>query len=280
MKKLFYILILIGFVGCGRHETNLPDNLLEYKIYEYDGSYGMYKKIPFDGCRGIVKQIVYLTGNGGTETYTFHKNGMIDEITTDQFDNKSLKNIVDKTKFIYKYNDGVLSRTIQKNGSKIHTDKTYYRDGLPLARESKTGKERWEYDNQGRLLAYYRNDNLLLEKKYMLETGYEGQWIEENNYESNLYIVRNYGSSGKIIRIDYYEGNTKEYSYSDEYEYDNDGSYTDGYSYYDKYGNIEGDRHHTAQYEYDANGNWTKKITDFWHSGNHSEEIREITYWE
>lgn len=279
MKKLFYMLLLIGLVGCSQQGTILPDNLKEYKIYEYDNSYGMYEKVPFDGLHGKVKQIVYHTENGGTETYTFHKNGMINEITTDQFDDTSLKNKVDKTKFIYKYNNGVLSRTILKNGSKIHTDKTYYREGLPLARESKAGKEKWEYDNQGRLVAYYRNEELLMDKKYMLESAYEGKWIEENNYKLSLYFVTHYDADDRVIRVDYYNGVTKEFSYSNKYEYYENG-YTDGYSYYDKYGNLEGDRHHTIQYEFDGAGNWTKRITDFWHSENHSEEIRKIIYWE
>ena len=93
MKKLlFYILFFIGLAGCGQKGTNLPDKIKVYQIYEYDNSYGMEEQLPFGGLRGEVKQIVNHIENGGTETYTFHRNGLIDEISTDVFDAESARN--------------------------------------------------------------------------------------------------------------------------------------------------------------------------------------------
>ena len=93
----FYALILIGLAGCGTKETALPENIKIYQIYEYDN-------------------------NSGTETYTYHRNGLIDEITTDAFDPTSKQNKIDRIKYIYKYEDDVLYRTIQKNGTTIMKD--------------------------------------------------------------------------------------------------------------------------------------------------------------
>lgn len=84
-------------MGCGAKETELPDKIKVYQIYEYDNNYG-------------------------TETYTYHRNGLIDEITTDAFDPTSKQNKIDRIKYIYKYEDDVLYRTIQKNGTTIMKD--------------------------------------------------------------------------------------------------------------------------------------------------------------
>lgn len=289
MKKLFYALILIGLAGCGTKETALPENIKIYQIFEYDNNYGTEEQLPFGGLRGEVKQIVKHIGNGGTETYTYHRNGLIDEITTDAFDPTSKQNKIDRIKYIYKYEDDVLYRTIQKNGTTLHEDKTYYRNGIPMLRESNAGTEKWNYDNEGRLISYIRNDEILLEKKYMLNSAYEGKWIEEYRYMDKPYkkSKTNYNHANQIISIEHFtfdhfddSDNPWMWIYADEYSYNSDGSYYNGYESYDRFGNLEGDRHHTIRYEFDEAGNWTKKITDFWHSENHSEEIRKITYWE
>ena len=289
MKKLFYALILIGLAGCGTKETALPENIKIYQIFEYDNNYGTEEQLPFGGLRGEVKQIVKHIGNGGTETYTYHRNGLIDEITTDAFDPTSKQNKIDRIKYIYKYEDDVLYRTIQKNGTTLHEDKTYYRNGIPMLRESNAGTEKWNYDNEGRLISYIRNDEILLEKKYMLNSAYEGKWIEEYRYMDKPYkkSKTNYNYANQIISIEHFtfdhfddSDNPWMWIYADEYSYNSDGSYYNGYESYDRFGNLEGDRHHTIRYEFDEAGNWTKKITDFWHSENHSEEIRKITYWE
>lgn len=293
MKKLFYALILIGLVGCGAKETLLPDKIKVYQIYEYDNNYGTEEQLPFGGLRGEVKQIVKHIGNGGTETYTFHRNGLIDEISTDVFDPTSKQNKIDRIKYIYKYEDDVLYRTIQKNGSKIHEDKTYYRNGLPMLRESKAGTEKWNFDNEGRLISYIRNDDILLEKKYMLNSAYEGKWIEEYHYMDKPYLKSktNYNDANQITSIDYYTLNDPDdrdnplinpwtYSFTEEYYYNRDGSYSTDYVAFDKFGNLEGDRHSAIKYEYDEHNNWTKRITDYWHSDYHTEEYRDITYWE
>lgn len=289
MKKLFYVLILIGLAGCGTKETALPENIKIYQIFEYDNNYGTEEQLPFGGLRGEVKQIVKHIGNGGTETYTYHRNGLIDEITTDAFDPTSKQNKIDRIKYIYKYEDDVLYRTIQKNGTTLHEDKTYYRNGIPMLRESNAGTEKWNYDNEGRLISYIRNDEILLEKKYMLNSAYEGKWIEEYRYMDKPYkkSKTNYNHANQITSIEHFtfdhfddSDNPWMWIYADEYSYNSDGSYYNGYEAYDRFGNLEGDRHHTIRYEFDEAGNWTKKITDFWHSENHSEEIRKITYWE
>ena len=287
MKKLlFYILFFIGLAGCGQKGTNLPDKIKVYQIYEYDNSYGMEEQLPFGGLRGEVKQIVKHIGNGGTETYTFHRNGLIDEISTDVFDAESKQNKIDKIKYNYKYKDDILYRTIQKNGSKIHEDKTYYRNGLPMLRESNAGTEKWNFDNEGRLTSYSRNGDVLLEKKYMLNSAYEGQWIEEHYYQGygvdgEYYIeIINYNNANQITHIEHYNGNSKELSYKTEYTYRMDGSYYDDFCSFDKYGNLEGNRYEANEYEYDINGNWIKKISTIWHTDKHSEEIREIIYWD
>lgn len=289
MKKLFYTLILIVLAGCGTKETALPENIKIYQIFEYDNNYGTEEQLPFGGLRGEVKQIVKHIGNGGTETYTYHRNGLIDEITTDAFDPTSKQNKIDRIKYIYKYEDDVLYRTIQKNGTTLHEDKTYYRNGIPMLRESNAGTEKWNYDNEGRLISYIRNDEILLEKKYMLNSAYEGKWIEEYRYMDKPYkkSKTNYNHANQITSIEHFtfdhfddSDNPWMWIYADEYSYNSDGSYYNGYESYDRFGNLEGDRHHTIRYEFDEAGNWTKKITDFWHSENHSEEIRKITYWE
>ena len=293
MKKLFYALILIGLVGCGAKETLLPVKIKIYQIYEYDNSYGMEEQLPFGGLRGEVKQIVNHIENGGTETYTFHRNGLIDEISTDVFDAESKQNKIDKIKYNYKYKDDILYRTIQKNGSKIHEDKTYYRNGLPMLRESNAGTEKWNFDNEGRLISYIRNDDILLEKKYMLNSGYEGKWIEEYHYMDKPYLksITNYNDANQITSIDNYTFNDPDdsdnplinpwtYTYTEEYYYNRDGSYSTDYVAFDKFGNLEGNRHCAIEYEYDEHNNWTKRITDYWHSEYHTEEYRDITYWE
>lgn len=293
MKKLFYMLVLIGLVGCGAKETLLPVKIKIYQIYEYDNSYGMEEQLPFGGLRGEVKQIVNHIENGGTETYTFHRNGLIDEISTDVFDPTSKQNKIDRIKYIYKYEDDILYRTIQKNGSKIHEDKTYYRNGLPMLRESKAGTEKWNFDNEGRLISYIRNDDILLEKKYMLNSGYEGKWIEEYHYMDKPYLksITNYNDANQITSIDNYTFNDPDdsdnplinpwtYTYTEEYYYNRDGSYSTDYVAFDKFGNLEGNRHCAIEYEYDEHNNWTKRITDYWHSEYHTEEYRDITYWE
>ena len=292
MKKLFCALVLIGLVGCGAKETVLPDNIKVYQIYEYDGKYGMIEQSPFDGLKGEVKQVVNHIENGGTETYTFHRNGLPDKISTDVFDAASKQNKIEKIKYAYKYKDDVLYRTILKNGSKIHEDKTYYRNGLPILRESNAGTENWSHDHEGRMTSYSRNGKVLFEKKYMLNSAYEGKWIEEYLYMDKPYLksITNYNNANQITSIDNYTFNEPDsdnplinpwtYTYTEEYYYKRDGSYSTDYAAYDKFGNPEGDRYCAIQYEYDMNENWIKKITDFWHSGNHTEEYREITYWE
>ena len=202
MKKLFYALILIGLAGCGAKETLLPDKIKVYQIYEYDGKYGMIEQPPFDGLKGEVKQVVNHIENGGTETYTFHRNGLIDEISTDVFDAESKQNKIDKIKYNYKYKDDILYRTILKNGSKIHEDKTYYRNGLPMLRESNGGTENWNHDNEGRLTSYSRNGKVIFEKKYMLNSAYEGKWIEEYHYMDKPYLrsITNYNDALSSIK--------------------------------------------------------------------------------
>ena len=288
MKKLFYALILIGLVGCGAKETLLPDKIKVYQIYEYDNNYGTEEQLPFGGLRGEVKQIVKHIGNGGTETYTFHRNGLIDEISTDVFDPTSKQNKIDRIKYIYKYEDDVLYRTIQKNGSKIHEDKTYYRNGLPMLRESKAGTEKWNFDNEGRLISYIRNDDILLEKKYMLNSAYEGKWIEEYRYMDTPYkkYVTNYNHQNQITGIELFTFDQFDDSddpwmwiYTEEYSYNSDGSYYNDQASYDRFGNLEGTRFGSIQYVYDVNGNWIKKISDTWQPEEHSEEYREIIYW-
>ena len=293
MKKLFYALILIGFVGCGAKETVLPDNIKVYQIYEYDGKYGMIEQPPFDGLKGEVKQVVNHIENGGTETYTFHRNGLIDEISTDVFDAESKQNKIDKIKYNYKYKDDILYRTILKNGSKIHEDKTYYRNGLPMLRESNGGTENWNHDNEGRLTSYSRNGKVIFEKKYMLNSAYEGKWIEEYHYMDKPYLrsITNYNDANQITSIDNYTFNDPDesdnplinpwtYTYTEEYYYNRDGSYSTDYVAFDKFGNLEGTRECAIEYEYDEHNNWTKRITDYWHSEYHTEEYRDITYWE
>lgn len=289
MKKLFYALILIGLVGCGAKETLLPDKIKVYQIYEYDNNYGTEEQLPFGGLRGEVKQIVKHIGNGGTETYTFHRNGLIDEISTDVFDPTSKQNKIDRIKYIYKYEDDVLYRTIQKNGSKIHEDKTYYRNGLPMLRESKAGTEKWNFDNEGRLISYIRNDYFLLEKKYMLNSAYEGKWIEEYLYMDNPYkkYVTHYNHQNQITGIELFTFNQFDDSddpwmwiNTEEYSYNRDGSYSNDHASYDRFGNLKGDGYCSIQYEYDIYSNWIKKISDTWQTEEHTEEYREIFYWE
>ena len=288
MKKLFYALMLIGLVGCGAKETLLPDKIKVYQIYEYDNNYGTEEQLPFGGLRGEVKQIVKHIGNGGTETYTFHRNGLIYEISTDVFDPTSKQNKIDRIKYIYKYEDDVLYRTIQKNGSKIHEDKTYYRNGLPMLRESNAGTEKWNFDNEGRLISYIRNDNILLEKKYMLNSAYEGKWIEEYRYMDNPYkkYKTNYNHANQITSIEHFtfdhfddSDNPWMWIYAEEYSYNSDGSYYTDNRSFDKFGNLEGDGYCSIQYEYDVNSNWIKKISDTWQTEEHTEEYREIIYW-
>lgn len=289
MKKLFYALILIGLVGCGAKETLLPDKIKVYQIYEYDNNYGTEEQLPFGGLRGEVKQIIKHLGNGGTETYTFHRNGLIDEISTDVFDPTSKQNKIDRIKYIYKYEDDVLYRTIEKNGSKIHEDKTYYRNGLPMLRESKAGTEKWNFDNEGRLISYIRNDYFLLEKKYMLNSAYEGKWIEEYLYMDNPYkkYVTHYNHQNQITGIELFTFNQFDDSddpwmwiNTEEYSYNRDGSYSNDHASYDRFGNLKGDGYCSIQYEYDIYSNWIKKISDTWQTEEHTEEYREIFYWE
>ena len=74
MKKLFYALILIGLVGCGKNKTTIPDNLRVYESvydqeYHFDGAYGASEIKPFGGMFGKVKQVISPLSNGGEERY-------------------------------------------------------------------------------------------------------------------------------------------------------------------------------------------------------------------
>ena len=296
MKKLFYMLVLIGLVGCGKNKPAIPDNLRVYESvydqeYHFDGAYGAREIKPFGGMFGIIKQVISPLANGGEKKILYHRNGLIDEIATSSFDESTRQNLVDEVKYLYKYSDDVLLRTVLKNGSSVYEDKTYYRNRLPMLRESRAGTEKWGYDNEGRMTTYHRNDTLMLEKSYMLDTSYEEKWIEEYRYnpDNGRYskAVTNFNDVGQIIEIKYYESG--EYLYSEEYEYNDDGSYefysSGEFGYWhirhDKFGNFAGDRSMELKFEYDSLGNWIKKIEDSWMSAElHDTEIRQITYWE
>lgn len=288
MKKLFYALILIGLVGCGKNKTAIPDNLRVYESvydqeYHFDGAYGAREIKPFGGMFGKVKQITEYFPNGSKQLILFHENGLIDEIKT--------STIGDEVKYSYKYSDDVLLRTIWKNESLIYEDTTYYMDGLPTLRESRAGTEVWGYDNEGRMTTYHRNDTLMLIRIYMPDILHKGKWIEEYRYNPDddgySHSITYFNNDGQITERKY-SGPGDEYLDTAEYEYNDDGSYN-LYQYgefywhciqYDKFGNYAGDRRENIEYEYDYLGNWIKKISESVVTEEHSVEYREIIYWD
>lgn len=280
MKKLFYALILIGLVGCGSNEGTLPENLRMYtSAYDSQDSYGTDEIKPFQGLHGNVKQISYPLHNGGNETITFHRNGFVDEISNSSFNEDAKQNIVEAIKYSYKYEDDILHMTITENDVTVYEDRTYYRLGLPILRESKVGTEKWHYDYEGRLTHYYRNDTLLMEKRYVLGDGGYGDSIEEYDYRRNLHSITQYNNYGQILKVDYY--NERGFSFSDEYEHYEDGSYWNGMFIVDKDGNPLSRGAIRYFYKYDHEGNWIQLREKYnYEDGYFSESVRKIIYWE
>lgn len=283
MKKLFYVLILIGLVGCGQQETNIPDDL---KIIGFTR---------FNGMSEDVSSVTYQLGNGGERKVLFQKDGLIDQIVTEEFDEAQRQKVVNVDKYIYKYKDDVLTETIQRNNSSISERKTYYMRGLPIMRESELGTEKWEYDSADRITAYYKNDTLFQQTTYMLDSAFKDKWTEDciyDEYEDEyVYLKTYYDNENKVIYKDCFTGVERSFEYREVHQYDKDGSWRVGQTFdidiepyrfrkYNKYGDFVGDFYTTVQYTYDSNGNWIKKIEDDPHSDIHEETIRIITYWE
>ena len=283
MKKLFYALILIGLAGCGQQETIIPDHL---KIIGFTRFYGMSED---------VSSVTYQLGNGGERKVLFQKDGLIDQIVTEEFDEAQRQKVVNVDKYIYKYKDDVLTETIQRNNSSISERKTYYMRGLPIMRESELGTEKWEYDSADRITSYYKNDTLFQQTTYMLDSAFKDKWTEDciyDEYEDEyVYLKTYYDNENKVIYKDCFTGVERSFEYREVYQYDKDGSWRVGQTFdidiepyrfrkYNKYGDFVGDFYTTVQYTYDSNGNWIKKIEDDPHSDIHEETIRIITYWE
>lgn len=283
MKKLFYMLVLIGLVGCGQQETKIPDDL---KIIGFTR---------FNGMSEDVSSVTYQLGNGGERKVLFQKDGLIDQIVTEEFDEAQRQKVVNVDKYIYKYKDDVLTETIQRNNSSISERKTYYMRGLPIMRESELGTEKWEYDSADRITAYYKNDTLFQQTTYMLDSAFKDKWTEDciyDEYEDEyVYLKTYYDNENKVIYKDCFTGVERSFEYREVHQYDKDGSWRVGQTFdidiepyrfrkYNKYGDFVGDFYTTVQYTYDSNGNWIKKIEDDPHSDIHEETIRIITYWE
>jgi len=153
----------------------------------------------------------------------FQKDGLIDQIVTEEFDEVKRQKVVNVDKYLYTYKDDVLIETIQINNSSVSERKTYYMKGLPIMRESELGIEKWEYDSADRITAYYKNDTLFQQTIYMLDSVFEDKWTEdciydeyeyEDEYEDEYeYHKTYYNDKNEVIYTDCFTGEERSFEY-------------------------------------------------------------------